>query len=197
MHVLERARGWVGLRALAAVAFGVLVLSWPSLTLRTFYILFASFAIVAGLASLSTAWAARKERTLAGAQVLAGLVSIAAGVVAVSYPSITSLILLYVIAYGAISVGVLDGLSGLTRQRKAGGSALTVSGLVPIGFGIIALSLSSGGAVALVIPIGLYAISTGLAQFGLATDLMRNREAAVQPIRMRGTDQQEMERRAA
>jgi hypothetical protein len=53
---------WVpALRGLAGILFGVLALAWPGMTLVTLILLFAAYALVAGLASV--AGAIRHRRT--------------------------------------------------------------------------------------------------------------------------------------
>src|SRR5688572_13104378 len=89
------ARSWwmLALNGVAALLFGVLALLWPAITLLTLVVLFAAWAIFSGV--MATVAAIRNRNADRGSWLvlLLGVVSIAAGVVAVLYPGVTALFL--------------------------------------------------------------------------------------------------------
>jgi uncharacterized membrane protein HdeD (DUF308 family) len=100
------------------VIFGLLALIWPQITLLALVLVFGVYAIVDGVAALV---AAARGRQLAGGSrgwlVLEGLLGIAAGIVALLWPGITALALLWVIAAWAVPTGVLEIVAAVRLRR--------------------------------------------------------------------------------
>lgn len=98
--------------------FGLLALIWPQITLLALVLVFGVYAIVDGVAALV---AAARGRQLAGGSrgwlVLEGLLGIAAGIVALLWPGITALALLWVIAAWAVLTGVLEIVAAVRLRR--------------------------------------------------------------------------------
>ena len=156
-------RSWWGvlLTGLAAVVFGVLVLTWPGLTLATFITLFGIFAIaygaIYGLGSLLGAG----DHRWTGA--LVGLAGIAAGVAALVWPDLTALGLLYIIAAWAIATGAFDLVSMFGRDQSGWSRAFYgLLGVVSIGFGVFLFARPLSGALALLWAVGVLAIAGGI-----------------------------------
>ena len=108
---MERlAKSWwaLAIRGVAAIIFGVLTLLLPGVTLAVLILLFGSYAIVEGAVNVIAAVRGRGEERAWWALLLAGLVSITAGVVTFLRPGLTELALLYVIAAWAVVTGVLE-----------------------------------------------------------------------------------------
>ena len=171
--MLERmAQDWwmIALRGVAAIAFGVLALVWPGITLLTLVFLFAAYALVDGVLAIGSGI----RRGGDGAspdwwRVVRGIVGIAAGVIAVVMPGLTALALLYLIAAWAIIGGVLEIVAAyqlravITREWL-----LTVDGVLSILFGIVLIAFPGAGALAVVWIIGAFAIISGVALLALA-----------------------------
>jgi uncharacterized membrane protein HdeD (DUF308 family) len=160
---------WVpALRGVFGFAFAVLAIAWPRLTLLSLVVLFAAYAILAGIASLAGAL-----RHLAGADlrwdaVILGLVSIGAGLVAAYHPAATALVLVLIMGANALVVGVLDILAAIRlRKTIAGEWLLALAGLASIVFGALVFARPGAGALALVRLVSLYAFVTGALLLGL------------------------------
>lgn len=164
------ARNWwlILLRGIAAIAFGILTLVWPGVTLVTLVLLYGAFAFVDGLLAL---WAG-----IAGGSpaprwwlILVGLLGIAAGIVTAVLPGMTALLLLYFIAFWAIATGVVQ-IVGAIRVRKEIDNEwlLIASGGVSIIFGAIVLAAPGAGALGVLFVIGVYAIIYGAMLIGFA-----------------------------
>jgi uncharacterized membrane protein HdeD (DUF308 family) len=156
-------RRWWGvlLTGLAAVIFGVLVLTWPGLSLSTFITLFGIFAIVYGsVYGLGSLLGSRGRRWTNG---LVGLAGIAAGIVALVWPDLTALGLLYIIAAWAIATGAIDLASMVGRDQTAWSRMLYgLLGVVSIGFGALLFARPLSGALALLWAVGVLAIAGGI-----------------------------------
>jgi uncharacterized membrane protein HdeD (DUF308 family) len=150
------------LRGIAAIVFGVLAFIWPGVTLATLVLLWGAFALVDGVLSLVSAirgGGAGSRWWLA----LVGLAGVAAGIVTFMSPVLTSLVLLFVIAFWAIVAGVFE-IAGAIAVRKEieGEWMLILSGALSVAFGVILLMQPAAGALALVWIIASYAILFGI-----------------------------------
>ena len=100
-------------QGIAAIVFGMLTLAWPDVTLSTLIVMWGAFALVDGVAAL-TAVIVDPILRHRGLVALSGVSGIAAGIVTFVWPSITALVLLYVIAAWAFVAGAF--LSSLSWQ---------------------------------------------------------------------------------
>ena len=108
----------VAVRGVAAVLFGLATLIWPDVTLWVLVLLWGAFVLVDGVFSVVAAVSGRRVVAHRGWLVFSGLVGIAAGIVTFVWPSITALVLLYVIAFWAIVIGALM-IATAVRLRAA------------------------------------------------------------------------------
>lgn len=163
--LLERfTKNWwaVVLRGLFAIMFGVLVIVWPAPAIGAFVLLFGAFALADGIMALVAAFAGCTGKpwwTL----VLKAIVSVLAAGVAFLMPGSTALTLLYIIAFWAIAVGLME-VSVAIRLRKEieGEMFLALGGVLSILFGILMIVRPGAGALALTWLIGGYAIGFGM-----------------------------------
>jgi uncharacterized membrane protein HdeD (DUF308 family) len=160
---------WVpALRGVFGIAFAVLAIAWPRLTLLSLVVLFAAYAILAGIASLAGALRHRAGADLRWDAVILGLVSIGAGLVAAYHPAATALVLVLIMGANALVVGVLDILAAIRlRKTIAGEWLLALAGLASIVFGALVFARPGAGALALVWLVSLYAFVTGALLLGL------------------------------
>ena len=160
---------WVpALRGVVGIAFAVLAIAWPGLTLLSLVALFAAYAILAGIASLAGALRHRAGGDLRWDAVILGLVSIGAGLVAAYHPAATALLLVLIMGANALVVGVLDILAAIRLRRTIAGEwLLALAGLASIVFGALVFARPGAGALALVWLVSLYAFVTGAFLLGL------------------------------
>ena len=156
--MLELSRSWwiLAVRGAAAVIFGLLALIWPQITLLALVLVFGAYALVDGVFALV---AAARGRQLAGGSrgwlVLEGLLGIGAGIgagiVALLWPGITALALLWVIAFWAVLTGVLEIIAAVRLRRVLDNEwLLVVAGTLSIIFGLILMIWPGSGAIGLV-----------------------------------------------
>jgi uncharacterized membrane protein HdeD (DUF308 family) len=155
---------WVlALRGVAAIAFGILALAWPDVTLLALVLLFAAYALFSG--SVAVVGALRNRRT-DGAWwlvLLLGIVGIAAGVIAVFHPALTALVLVLLMGANAIVNGVLEVVIAIRLRRVLRRQwLLALAGIVSIAFGLMVFLFPGAGALAMVWLIGVYAIVAGV-----------------------------------
>lgn len=163
-----QSKGWVILRGVVSMLFGLLILAWPAITLRTLLVVFGIFAIAAGVFAILSGLRAegRRDRWLHLGE---GVVAALAGIVALGWPGVTAFALLYMIAAWAIVTGVME-MAGAFQTRLAAMPEwlLLASGIISVVFGILLLVWPYMGVLALVWLIGIYAIVSGIVHLVLA-----------------------------
>jgi uncharacterized membrane protein HdeD (DUF308 family) len=171
IELLARNWAWVLVRGVLTIIFGAMAVFWPGITLYVLIILFGAYAIVDGITAI--VMGARRSRGR-GILVVMGVVGVVAGLIALFWPGISALALLYVIAIWAIISGLVSIVSGFGLSRDAGGRWLfVISGLAGVVLGILLLINPEEGAVALVVTIGFFAIIWGFFTVFTAVRLRR------------------------
>ena len=96
--------------------FGLAVLAWPGITLRSLIAVFGAFAVIAGaVQAVESLWARDSSSFLT---LVAGAASITVGVLAVVWPGATGVVVLYLIAANALVSGALAIVRTLFRWRS-------------------------------------------------------------------------------
>ena len=183
LQIASRAGHSLTLRGIAAVLFGVTELAWPGVTLLTLIILFGAYAFVDGVVALWAAASPDRPARGRGWLVAEGVLGIATGVVTVTWPAATGLVLLWLVAGWALALGVLR-IAAAVRFRHAVDDAwlIALNGVLAVAFGVLLAARPSSGALAVVVVIGVYALVSGAAQIGVGQRLRRigqTRPAAV------------------
>jgi uncharacterized membrane protein HdeD (DUF308 family) len=157
-------------RGIAGVLFGLGAILWPALTLQVLIVLFAIYAIVDGLVSITAAFGAVDR--FRWSMVVWGVVCVAAGVAALVWPNLTALALVYLIAAWAIVTGVIEIVAAYALRKEINEERLlAVAGGLSIVAGIAMLIAPGAGAVAITWLIGGYAIGFGALLILLGTRL--------------------------
>lgn len=168
-HIYVRSWWVLALRGIAGIAFGVLALMWPGLTLLTLVALFAAYALIGGIASVVAAIRERKVDDDWWLPLLLGLVSIGAAVAAVINPALTALVLVLVVGANALVTGVLDIVAAVRLRKQITGEwLLALNGVASVVFGALVFFYPLAGALAVVWLISIYALISGVLLLMLA-----------------------------
>jgi uncharacterized membrane protein HdeD (DUF308 family) len=119
-----------------------------------------------------------------GLLIAEGTSGIVAGLVALSWPSISALALLYVVAIWAVLTGVLEILAAVALRHEIEGEwILFLVGVLSVALGVTMAFLPGVGLLSLVWLVGLYALVVGVAMIALAFKVrrLRRRETADRP----------------
>jgi uncharacterized membrane protein HdeD (DUF308 family) len=155
--------GWIVLRGVVAILFGLLAFSQPGTVGLALVLMFAAYSFVSGIGALVTAArGGRANDPRWGTFLLEGLVYVAAGIVAVLWPASTAMAFLWVIAFWAIITGALE-IASAIRLRKAIEHewALGLAGALSMAFGVLMLFRPLTGGLAVVWWLGAYAVIFG------------------------------------
>ena len=166
----------LALRGLIALLFGLVVLFWPSLVLTVLSILFGLYAAVDGAITLVPALRSPDRGTRRTLPLAEGAVGIIAGLVALLWPGLTSIGLVYIIALWAVATGVLKILTAiLLRAEVQNGWILAGSGALSALFGVLLVALSRSDVPFLAPFIGSFTVVVGLALIVFAFRLRERR----------------------
>ena len=162
---LTRNWGWIALRGVVAVLFGLVAIFNPGITLRMLVLLFGAFAMSDGILMVVSAVANRHGQPRWVALLVGGILAIGVGLVTFAVPGITTMVLLTLIAAWAIAAGVAEIVAAMRLRKVIEGEWLfTLSGVLALIFGVIMLTGPRVGALAMVLWIGGYAILSGIMQ---------------------------------
>lgn len=150
------------LRGVLAILFGVLAFFAPQFGIAILVGLFAAWAIIDGIGNLIAGIRTRGQDRSWWLEVLEGLVSVAAGVVALLLPAYAAQVLVLVIAAWAVITGVIEVVMAVRLRRVIENEVwMALAGTASILFGIILVLFPSAGALSLVWLIGSFAIAFG------------------------------------
>ena len=159
------ARGWsfLLLRGLAAIAFGILTLVRPGISLTALIVLFAAYAITDGVLATMAAISARKDQPHWWMLLLGGLLGIGVGVFTIANPGVTALALVFYIGIWAVGTGIVEIFFAIRlRQQIHGEWRLIVAGIVSVAFGAYLLARPGAGALTVLGVIAFYALFLGV-----------------------------------
>src|SRR5512141_1954808 len=88
----------VGLRGILGILFGLICLLTPGVAVEVFVILFAAYMLVDGVFAIISGIKAARNGERWGLLILEGIVDLAAGAVAVLWPAITLIALIWLVA---------------------------------------------------------------------------------------------------
>jgi uncharacterized membrane protein HdeD (DUF308 family) len=165
---LKRLRWALGINGVLSVAFGVVILIWPGISLFALVILFGAFSLAGGIVNLATAISGSVKQGR-GWLAVAGLLGIAVGVVVFLWTDMSALALLYVIGVYAVLLGLITIAGAFWLPFEVGDRALFVlTGLVSILFGIVIFAKPGDGALVLLALIAAFALVKGVSELVVA-----------------------------
>jgi uncharacterized membrane protein HdeD (DUF308 family) len=158
---------WVlALLGLLTVLFGFAALLLPLGTLEAVGRLFGVYAILEGALVVLIGMRGTRYR---GAFIAEGAFGILAGLVALAWPDVTALVLLYVVAIWAILSGIAEIIAAVALRREIEGEwVLFLVGVLSVVLGVAMAVLPGVGVLSLIWLVGLYALAVGVAMIVLS-----------------------------
>ena len=152
----------LAIRGVAAVLIGLAALAWPGLTLAVLIILYGAFAVVDGglaiVAGLRGTDGTRRWLLLAE-----GVLGLLAGLVALFWPGLAAVVVLYVFSFWAIFGGLLRILGAILLRREIDNEwTMALGGALWVLLGIGLAVLPGAGLLALAWVIGVLTLAMGV-----------------------------------
>lgn len=184
-NAAQVAHNWwaVLLRGVAYILFGIAAFFAPGVTLYAGILAFGVFALVSGAFILIAGIRTRQETKRWWLVIVQGLMGIAVGVTAFTFPSATALALLYIVAFWALLTGGMEIAAAIRlREEIRGEWLLALSGAASVLIGLAMLFAPGAGLLAWMWVLGLYAVVTGGVLVALAFRLRRLDRAVVEQV---------------
>ena len=163
--VVVRGLWWLLLvRGILSILFGVFALAAPASALLALVLVFGFYAVLDGVMAVVLGVRQRREQSHWGWQVVQGVVSVLAGIVAFVFPGVTVLAILLVIAAWSI-VGGVTAIAQSFTMRRAGVAEwgwTLAGGVVGILFGIALLVQPGAGLLTLLWLVGAFSVVIGV-----------------------------------
>jgi uncharacterized membrane protein HdeD (DUF308 family) len=157
------------LRGIFMGIFGIIALVSPGIALLALVWIFGCYAILDGIAAIVIGIRTRGEPHWVWT-IVQGVVSVLAGVIALIWPGVTALALLFVVAFWAIMLGIGE-IAGAFASRRSGSNAwgwTLAAGILNVVFGILLLIWPASGILTLVWLVGIFTLVGGVALIMLA-----------------------------
>ncbi|AXY73008.1 HdeD family acid-resistance protein [Paraflavitalea soli] len=169
------------LRGLFAIILGIIALLIPGVTFTTLVIFLGAYMLVDGIFSVITAISGRKTMEYWGWVLTIGILSILAGIVTFMNPFVTGAALLYLVAFWAIVVGLLEIVVSIRLRKVITGEGWYIlAGILGIAFGILIILNPIAGAITITLIFGFYALIFGFILLSFAMRLRRRHKEATQ-----------------
>jgi uncharacterized membrane protein HdeD (DUF308 family) len=153
------------LRGVLAVLFGVIAIRNPQAAASAFVIVFAVYAFADGVLNFVLAERFGRAGQRWGWYLFAGIATIALGVVALVYPGLTFVTLVFIVGLRAIALGIFDVIAAFAGEEIESRWLLGITGVLSVVLGILLMATPVTGGAALIWAIGVYAIVLGIGHF--------------------------------
>lgn len=151
------------LRGVLAVLFGLVAFLLPGLTWLLLIISFGVYALMDGVFAMLSGLVSSKYSPRWWVFLLEGLVSVAAGAVAILRPELAGFALILVIAVWAILTGALEIAAAIRLRREITNEwMLALGGFVSIALGIVLFFQPGAGGLVVTLMLGSYALMFGI-----------------------------------
>ena len=173
MLTIFTSRWWLlALRGAIAVLFGLAAIVWPAIALTVIVLLFGAYALVDGAWAMFLGVIIQQEVSHWWVWLLEGLAGVVIGVLVFHWPAITTLVLLYLIAYWGPVTGMFGILAAVQLRKVIKGEWLLVlGGILSALLGAFLAVFPKPGVEVLVWLVGAYAILFGILSFAFALRL--------------------------
>ena len=139
-EVLVGSYGFVALRGVVALIFGVLMMVNARITLAVLVLFFSAYALVNGVLTIGAAVVNRGEPHWA-AQLLGGIVSVGIALLIFLLPRVTAVVLLMLTGGWSIFIGVADIVTAIQLRKAVTGEwLLALAGVLSVLFGALLMA---------------------------------------------------------
>ncbi len=177
LHELLEQRWWlIALRGLFGGIFGIICIASPAIAAFSLLILFGAWSLVDGVFGLFTSYGAAKRGERWVWLAVEAVASIIIGILVLTMPAISFVVLLLVIGIKALITGILLLLASVKLDGEHGQGWLVIAGLVNLGFAALIFLAPVLGVKIIVWWIGIWSILFGLALIALGFKLKNFRK---------------------
>ena len=160
------------IRGVLGIVVGIVAFAWPGITIAVLVGIFGVYAVIDGITNLVLGLSRTPARGRSWAQVLQGIVGVAAGVMTFLWPAVTAFVLVIFIGAWAIVTGIFEIVAAIRlRKEIAGEWLLALSGVLSVIFGVLVFAFPGAGAVGISWVLGAYTAAAGMVLVALGIRL--------------------------
>ena len=164
----------LALRGVLAILFSLLALTRPGITLAAIVLLVGAYMFVDGVFAIIAALRGMRAGDRWGWMLVEGILGIVAGIIVFRTPATGALVLLWLVAFWAITHGIAEIAAGVKLRKIIEGEWLLIlAGALSLALGIFILMRPGIGLVLMVTWIGVYAMFAGIVTLMLAFKVRR------------------------
>lgn len=164
---MPRRTWWlIVLRGMAALAFGLIAIFWPGISLAALVMLLGAYALLDGVITLAISL--RLPRSASGGSpgrgflTVTGFTSLLVGLVSVLWPQVTVTLLIYILAAWLVLFGLVAIANSLQMKKQIGPDwPLSRGGILLLLIGLLLLLFPNAVAVAATWVLGILALLIG------------------------------------
>jgi uncharacterized membrane protein HdeD (DUF308 family) len=168
----------MAVRGLLAIAFGVMALVLPAVTMLSLVFLYAAYALVDGVFAIASAFRAMGRREHWGLLAVQGVASVIAAFIVMALPTISVAVFVLLVGAWAVVSGLLMLVAAFGFGIEHGRWWLVLSGVAALIYGGLLIAAPLMGALVLTWWLGAYAIIFGAGLIALSFRLRSLRRAA-------------------
>jgi len=164
----------LALRGVLAILFSLVALTRPGATLAAIVLVIGAYMFVDGVFAIMAALRGMRAGDRWGWMLVEGILGIIAGIIVFRTPATGALVLLWLVAFWAITHGIAEIAAGVKLRKIIEGEWLLIlAGALSLALGIFILMRPGIGLVLLVTWIGVYAMIAGIVTLMLAFKIRR------------------------
>ncbi|HEX5809067.1 MAG TPA: HdeD family acid-resistance protein [Anaerolineales bacterium] len=163
--MLNLSKNWwlLVLRGVMAILFGMAAFLMPGIAWLSLILLFGVYAVVDGVFAMLSGVISSKYSPRWWVFLLEGIVSVAAGVIALLRPDLAGTVLILLIAAWAVVTGILEIAAAIRLRREITNEwMLGFGGFVSIVLGVVLFLQPTAGGLIITLMIGVYALIFGI-----------------------------------
>ena len=167
----QLASNWwaLALRGCLSILVGILALTKPGVTLTAIVLLIAAYMFVDGVFAIMAALRGIRAGDRWGWMLVEGILGIVAGIIVFRTPATGALVLLWLVAFWAITHGIAEIAAGIKLRKIIEGEwMLILAGVLALVLGFYIASRPQAGVLLLATWLGAYAIFSGILLMMLA-----------------------------
>src|SRR5262245_4170673 len=162
----------IALRGLVAVLFGIAAFMWPDITLWVLAPLFGAYAMINGIFAVIEAFGRDVSRERWRPLLFEGVVSVVVGAMILIWPGLTTMGLLFLIAFWAIMTGIFEIITAVKLRHEIRGEWLmALIAILSMAFGLLLLAFPVRGVFSVILMIRAFVFAIGALMIALAFKL--------------------------
>jgi len=172
----QLASNWwaLALRGVLSILVGVLALTKPGATLAALVLLIGAWMFVDGVFAIMAALRGMRAGDRWGWMLVEGILGIVAGIIVFRTPSTGAIVLLWLVAFWAITHGIAEIAAGIKLRKIIDNEwLLIIAGVLSLALGIYVLMRPGVGLLLLVTWVGVYALFAGILMLMLSLKIRK------------------------